>query len=144
MTSEELAEIERRANAAMSGPWQVNDGGYSSTWVGKEDSEGLHTICSRVWSYAEAEFIASARSDVPALLVEVHRLTDIVDAALAVKAARHVLQQALNRLADQGDDDVSLNAAYDAAAIVFGEAQWRFDVLLGAYELLNRKARSDG
>jgi hypothetical protein len=71
-------------------------------------------------------------------------VTEIVDAALAVKAARHGLQEALERLADQGDGNRSLSAAKVRAEVVSEEAQRRLDVLLDEYELLKREARSDG
>lgn len=84
LTDQQLADIEARANAATPGPWctdswEIYQGAeYQpglSEWIGEtcraDDSDG---------SRNDAEFIAHAREDVPALLAEVDRLrTDLAE-----------------------------------------------------------------
>ena len=77
MTPERLAEIEARANAATPGPWEAWDRG-----IGFEvhvNGEELNSEFRETFRQADAEFIAEARTDVPALLVEVRRLHQIPD-----------------------------------------------------------------
>ena len=75
MTEDELNEIEVRANAATPGPWKA--GLYGSVTV----NNGLKILNTNYSSYnshggncPDAEFIACAREDVPALIAEVRRL----------------------------------------------------------------------
>ena len=81
MTEDELATIEARANASQPEPWWV-------VTVGKDHDDGpSHIIMSEYVSITEAfaggeipqavdaEFMAKARTDVPALVAEVRRLT---------------------------------------------------------------------
>lgn len=79
--SARLAEIEARAGAATPGPWGVNSavssnelcdytvygipGVASATWTG--DDSPAFAYCDGM-SRADAEFIAAARTDVPALV----------------------------------------------------------------------------
>ena len=82
MTDNELAEIGARAKAATRGPWQNSP--RSCDWNPGDDERGglgfdiegppepqLRGQFSR---WADAEFIAHARDDVPALVAEVRRL----------------------------------------------------------------------
>lgn len=82
MESEELAEIEARANAATPGPWETHvtycvitlrygDDGYLVADCGASESPDC---CE-----GNAPFIAHARTDVPALVAEVRRLTAEVE-----------------------------------------------------------------
>lgn len=80
-----LEEIERRANAATSGPWWAWNRGVG--WhiaVGSPEDldewgrprllpEGFRTD---IEFEADAEFIAHARTDIPALIAEVKRLRE--------------------------------------------------------------------
>lgn len=79
MTDDELTAIEARANAATPGPWTthvvVHDDGYKNM--------GIEAVAANltVLGYGgilptrdELEFIAHARTDVPALVAEVRRL----------------------------------------------------------------------
>lgn len=81
MTAERLAEIEARANAATPGPWWPEHRGVMAEGV-----EIVDDCAVAGWdAYPENQaFIAAARTDVPALVAEVRRLT----AALAAHA-RH-------------------------------------------------------
>lgn len=86
MTEEKLQEIEARANAATPGPWEYipdDIGGYMvsnckecQSIVASADYDWL---CSKEYlsvSYDDADFIAHAREDIPALIEEVRRLRD--------------------------------------------------------------------
>ena len=77
MTPERMAEIEARANAATPGPWEAWDRG-----IGFEvhvNGEELNSEFRETFRQADAEFIAEARTDVPALLAEVRRLQAAVE-----------------------------------------------------------------
>jgi hypothetical protein len=87
VTPEQLAEIEDRARSATPGPWAS---GHKS-WAGENAVlsiilNGLPVaICGEETANtehpasADAEFIAHARQDVPALVAEVRRLQDELD-----------------------------------------------------------------
>ena len=68
----DLEAIEARANAASEGPW------YEEGWFTKDEDGDYVEI-----EPAEAAFIAHAREDIPALLAEVERLTNICKAQKA-------------------------------------------------------------
>lgn len=97
MTSKKLAEIERRTAMATPGPWaheiSAEWGGTGLIWQHRSDwEEGMYTSprlktiarCEYVhtgWNArpleqtdADAEFIAHARTDIPALINEIDRL----------------------------------------------------------------------
>jgi hypothetical protein len=68
----DLDAIERRANAATPGPWDC----YSddeNTYAVQESDDG-DMICEAMESLKNANFIAHARTDVPALIAEVRNL----------------------------------------------------------------------
>ncbi|WP_304019994.1 hypothetical protein [Desulfovibrio piger] len=103
MTQEELEKIRKRSDAATPGPWVSEDGGYDvclgykpshiriGWWSGdhEEDcnadnrrvcelSDGEHNnYKNKEEMQANAEFIAHAREDVPALLDEIERLKKV-------------------------------------------------------------------
>jgi hypothetical protein len=64
-----LDAIEARVNAATEGPWQIIGGGEYVTGAGV----GIGTADGGIMA-RDAEFIAHAREDVPALVAEVRRL----------------------------------------------------------------------
>lgn len=74
MDAKYLAEIKARADAATPGPWEYSECA-SEIW-----SESGDTVISGVdWggcaiSASDADFIAQARTDIPALVAEVERL----------------------------------------------------------------------
>lgn len=85
MTELDLDAIKARLNATAPGPWEVynpngsdhgalwsvaNDGYHNPTESG-DDAFGLYLDCGGI---EDAEFIAHAREDVPALLAEIARL----------------------------------------------------------------------
>lgn len=84
LTTQQLDEIEERANAAAPGPWCLCDD-YSDVLT--PDGYQLASYAAT----ADGEFIAAARTDVPALLAEVRRLRAELEAAqrLAVDATAY-------------------------------------------------------
>lgn len=85
MTEAELAAIEERANAATPGPW-VAEPARGKWSDGETHCAGIH-VAGESWNeivttdggvygpnWPDAQFIAAARSDIPALVAEVKRL----------------------------------------------------------------------
>ena len=122
MTDEELAGIREREANALFGPWHP----YATDFRGQTS----HSVISKVGSvlahtgygprggscHANAEFIAEARSDVPALLAEVNRLraelADFREMAVSnTKAANEAVDRARSECA-------ALTAKAEAAAAV--------------------------
>ena len=84
MTPERLDEIEARANAATPGPWEWHPYMGSGATLAKpnhpfHELNILKTTDDWPPVAADAEFIAAARTDVPALLAEVRRLQAAVE-----------------------------------------------------------------
>lgn len=78
LTPEKLDEIEARADAATEGPWKVDEYEALDVW----SPAGLVSSAAPVKTderkpEADAEFVAHARSDVPALVAEVRRLRSL-------------------------------------------------------------------
>jgi hypothetical protein len=100
MTDAELAEIEARANAARPGPWKV--GGYDDTVESESYTGPDHPVLADMVPPLDAEFIAHARSDVPALIAEVRRLGGVVDEYKEVIEAHHADFRAVKVQAAKG------------------------------------------
>jgi hypothetical protein len=106
MSPEELTEIAARANAATPGSWEATElppnelHRRPAFWVEAEYHEpsGTHTktVADVMWSMEDAEFIAHAREDVPALLAEVKQLRAQMDAVEKFVAARAEYITAIN------------------------------------------------
>ena len=93
MNDQELQQIEERVNKATNAPWIVEADEYSgrnwligcvsvflggSAWSDKSyyvTTKGVHASELEGDAKTDAEFIAAARTDVPALVAEVRRLT---------------------------------------------------------------------
>ena len=75
MTLQELEEIRKRCDAATEGPWEQEDcrENHIATATGMDIAHAPKQI--------NAQFIAHARTDVPALLAEVERLRGLIKAA---------------------------------------------------------------
>lgn len=93
LSAERLADIAARAGIATEGPWHVVEGheihqgaefGDFAVYVAQTDPD-----CGCVQSVADAEFIAHAREDVPALLADNERLRARV-AELEAERAKYV------------------------------------------------------
>lgn len=94
MTEAELSAIEARVNAATPGPWNVieendvgpNDEGYWA-WLevgpAKVDMPTGGPEKEKKQAESDAEFIAHARADVPALIAEVRRLQQPIRLVIA-------------------------------------------------------------
>lgn len=103
MTREQLNAIASRAEAAERGPWEVTNGGdnETSTFIDGPDGDVLirnmrgHGYLSEEYVWVEepnAQFIAHARDDIPALLAEVERLRTLtpVDEDMVERAAHAI------------------------------------------------------
>ena len=81
MTDADLDAIEQRTNAATEGPWFQDSDNPGLVWgEQRSDGDGYWSLFASETGHdataepQDAEFIAHARSDVPALLAEVRRL----------------------------------------------------------------------
>lgn len=124
MSQERLEAIASRAATAERGPWEVTNGGDNdtSTFIDGPDGDVLirnmrgHGYLSEEYVWVEepnAQFIAHAREDVPALLAEVERLRArlTVDDDMVERAARAPYGPvAWGRLLEAGDDPTSIAA----------------------------------
>jgi hypothetical protein len=77
MTDLDLDAIEARVNAAADGPWVAERGARPTQWPKDYVARPLRNRF-RVGDEADAEFIAHARTDVPALVAEVRRLREFM------------------------------------------------------------------
>ncbi|WP_312146923.1 hypothetical protein [Brevundimonas sp.] len=81
MDEDDLRQIEARVDAATPGPW--------TSWIeGRDHTAGSSFIETRGddielvgCSAADQDFIAAARSDIPALIAEIRRLRKLMGAA---------------------------------------------------------------
>jgi hypothetical protein len=78
-----LAEIEARAEAAPSAPWEIGDG------YGGSDGIGIYGVGMEIANVQEttpevADFVAHAREDIPALVAEVRRLRYFLETVTVV------------------------------------------------------------
>ncbi|MFC8983896.1 hypothetical protein [Streptomyces sp. NPDC057115] len=82
LNEQRLAEIAARAKKATPGPWITEERDHDMHVGGVPDGPHIALLGRASWPGvpADAEFIAHAREDVPALLVEVQRLkTELAD-----------------------------------------------------------------
>ena len=78
MNDEQLSELEALANAATPGPWgEVAESG--EWWLSGPDiyDDAVMSTNDTEISQADVDFIAAARTDVPALVAEVRRLQEL-------------------------------------------------------------------
>lgn len=119
MTREQLDAIRARMEAATPGPWEAGTAVCCPDvgWVGGP----RRTICpvyegtkrTHMLDANDAEFIAHAREDVPALLMEVERLQTDVDLLKSLKHGWKVLTEKAIEEA---------NTAYQLGAVAMREA----------------------
>ena len=82
---ERLAEIEARAAAATEGPWETFESGtLSAGCLGVDDSTGGMVLWHHDYGIVggldvDAEFIAAARTDVPALTAALRAVLELMD-----------------------------------------------------------------
>jgi len=86
MTEQELAAIEKRANAATREPWIVSGTYVPTASLSAVSVYGMGMEVAECQMDTDGTFIAAARVDVPALIAEVRKLTAERD-ALRVDAA---------------------------------------------------------
>jgi hypothetical protein len=96
----ELAAIESRVNAARPEPWVV--GGFGDTVEGPPLGPYRHPVLADMVPPSDAEFIAHARQDVPALIAEVRRLGEVIDEYREVIEAHHADFRAVKVQAAKG------------------------------------------
>lgn len=99
LTEEQLLEIEARCKAATPGPWEWSGGRYDDVrlvGLGQTVLQPDLYHCEAYIDVSDADklFIAAARSDVPALVAEVRRLSD----ALSELEVRYAMEK-MNRFA---------------------------------------------
>ncbi len=105
LPDEQLDQIRAREAAAFPGPWYTDslteaDGSTSYGVAAKDDLlDDPFVVALQDLNPADAEFIAHARQDVPALLAEVERLR----ARVAELEANSEVEQPQARVADFGD-----------------------------------------
>ena len=86
MTEQELQAIEERASKATPGAWIANESHYDIAVFAPHPSESGNTLIAEIDggisedSKRDADFIAHARTDVPALIAEVRSLRAKLDA----------------------------------------------------------------
>jgi hypothetical protein len=86
ITAKMLAEIELRAMVATHGPWYVEGRGCMHTDGTSDGYEVVipappYRLHNPWWTRENADFVANARSDIPALVAEIRRLVAERDAA---------------------------------------------------------------
>lgn len=89
MTEQELAAIEKRANAATREPWSVSGTYVPTASLSAVSVYGMGMEVAECQMDTDGTFIAAARVDVPALIAEVRKLTAERD-ALRVDVRTHV------------------------------------------------------
>lgn len=116
LDSAALDEIEARANKATGREWQVAQRGKrlyidvaQNTSIAS--SEDIHSKEERVWAFADYEFIAKARTDVPALIAAL-RASQAREAAVRALAQKWRDEMVFNR-ADRTDCAVELEQLLD-------------------------------
>ena len=132
-TDLDLDAIQARADAATPGPWctdsweiyQGTEYVAGAEWIGETCRGRVDGLAQ---DRADAEFVAAARTDVPALLAEVRRLRASV-AELerpAVEAKRNEIRQSFTEIAAQCEQDHDYQAAANfQRRLQEHEEQWK-------------------
>lgn len=81
MDEKMLAEIESRANAAAPGPWER----YDAALIGP-DGRGVARYFTEPAFIQTMDFIAAARTDVPALVAEARRFREALEGLVKINA----------------------------------------------------------
>lgn len=77
MNEQRLQEIKKRAEKATPGPWKVEESRYEGRFNAASVNEN-YDLPACLMGIEDAEFIAHARQDVPALVVEIERLQNTI------------------------------------------------------------------
>jgi hypothetical protein len=157
ITEDRLAEIEARANAATPGPWVAGQHGPARFVVTADEGDVTVGAVTREvfeiydgcapWRFGdapipEALFIAAARTDVPALVAEVRRLTAALAAHArhtdaAVDGVRAMLPAALEIARREGAASMRERAANVCERMVVGGCAWSEEQATAARALLD-------
>ena len=124
ISDERLVEIRARVESASPGPWKVDMGSFVMMPAEEpEDIYDFYTVAHAEMGPGDAEFIANARQDVPALVDEVitlreqckqlrHHLANVLEDAEvfgweteAVQSARAYLSDRTQSSREEGDDN---------------------------------------
>ena len=83
MTNEELKSIRARAEKATPGPWTCSrrSNQDDDSFVGHDLEERLTAERGQIARWADAEFIAHVREDIPNLLEEIQNLKELIEHA---------------------------------------------------------------
>ena len=89
--ADRLNEIEARANAATEGPWEAYrpNPAYRIYEICSTTPQGLDETLAEVSGYDDAEFMAHARADVPALVAALRAVHQIAFDPDIVSALEH-------------------------------------------------------
>lgn len=128
MDEAKLSEIEARASSATPGPWLMEHDVWHPV-IRQSQFDGFGPIVCREangdsglrW-HPNADFISHAREDVPALVAEVRRLREALEAA-AIHARHKALEEAVELvkgLAEDARDDG--DGSDDAASLALEDA----------------------
>jgi hypothetical protein len=99
LNEEDLMSIERRLKASSPGPWRHRSHGFIESGIDGDLVIGVtcqgHDEClERLPSADNAEFIAHARQDVPALLAEVRHLRErVAELEAALRSASRPMRE---------------------------------------------------
>lgn len=141
MTGIDIDAIRARAEAATLGPWFQGREGHRyeserDVYSHREpEVNESHDIASSVWSSADAEFIAHAREDVPALLDEVERLRTERDAHRTMKDTYRIERDEarLSLMLNEEGYHAELGEAYDRALLAEAQVQAVRHILSSGY-----------
>lgn len=97
LNKEQLEEIRQRAEAATEGPWKV---GVANTVV-LADADFVEVAYAPL-EYKDADFIANARQDIPALLDHIAKLQGKIDLYESY-AQEYDYYAILNEMGDEDD-----------------------------------------
>ncbi|MEX3713516.1 hypothetical protein ABFV99_14025 [Cytobacillus horneckiae] len=146
LTNEQLAEIRQRADAATEGPWAVFPDKCGPEGQGVFNDENFGCICEVGDPYPRGNnkptenmnFIASARTDVPALL---DMITELQSENKLLETSFEESDRNKNRYADEVErlrNEISFIAnvdmvknAHDAEHVAVSVKSWASDTLEG-------------
>lgn len=81
MNQEQLNAIKERVAKATSGPWE-----YDNEERGIWNNGGFNYLGTVTLSHIDADFIANAREDMPALIAEIERLRKAIEQIIEAEA----------------------------------------------------------
>ena len=140
LSDERLNEIEARTRHATDGPWKsmVIDANNAAVWAGGNTvftSQRIGRVNRNTEPVSDAEFIAHARQDVPALLAEVKRLrTALKDYAEQIAESDHEIGAATSREVGAQAEVRRLRAALTNRDLLINKHRETLSTVLGQRE----------